>query len=291
MRRKKLWMTGLLVAIVGLLGVAYLTRDRQNAANETITAVGSTALQPLMEAAAEQYSAEHTGVNINVQGGGSGTGLSQIETGAVNMGNSDLFAQEKAGINPAGLVDHLVAVDGVAVAVNREAGIQNLTTKQLIAVFTGKVDNWRQVGGKDVPITVINRTAGSGTRVTFERFGLKGRQSMTAQEQDSSGTVRQIVSSTPGAVSYLSFGFLNKSVTAPKLNGVAPTKQNVIKNAWPIWSYEHVYTHGPAKGLTRKFIDYLMSDSVQETLFENLNYIQVDQMQYERSASGRLIRK
>lgn len=290
MTKKKLgWILTGLVFLV-LLGGAYATRDRQTT-GESVTAVGSTAMQPLMEAAAEQYALKHPGTNISVQGGGSGTGLSQIESGAVNMGNSDLFAQEKAGINAKNLVDHLVAVDGVAIVVNKQAGIKNLTTRQLIAVFTGQVKNWKQVGGKNLAITVINRTAGSGTRVTFERYGLKGRQSLTAQEQDSSGTVRQIVSSTPGAVSYLSFGFVNKSVTTPSLNGILPTKDNVINNTWPIWAYEHVYTKGPAKGLTKNFINYLMSSPVQETLFNNLKYIQVDQMHYSRNATGQLKRK
>lgn len=291
MKAKKLYFSLLGIVLVGLVAFAYITRDQKSAQNETITAVGSTALQPLMEAAAEQYTTEHTGVNINVQGGGSGTGLSQIATGAVNMGNSDLFAQEKEGINPKGLVDHLIAVDGVAVVTNKQAGIKNLTTKQLIAIFTGKVTNWRQVGGKDLPITVINRTAGSGTRVTFERYGLKNTPSMTAQEQDSSGTVRQIVSSTPGAISYLSFGFVNNTITTPTLNNIAPTKQNVQTNRWPIWSYEHVYTHGEAKGLTKKFLQYLTSDTVQKSLFSSLKYIQVDQMQYQRTADGRIVRK
>ncbi|MCT2885572.1 phosphate ABC transporter substrate-binding protein, partial [Lentilactobacillus parabuchneri] len=230
----------------------------------------------------------HAGIFINVQGGGSGTGLSQIETGAVQMGNSDLFAEEKAGINPKGLVDHKIAVVGVAPITNDQVGIKNLTTKQLIAIFTGKITNWRQLGGPNLPVTLINRSQGSGTRVTFEQFGLAGHESATAQEQDSSGTVRQIVSSTPGAISYVSFGYINKSVQPISINGVQPTENNVKNNKWKIWSYEHIYTRGKPTGLTKKFLTYLKNDHIQTTLFNKLGYISVKDMQYQRSWQGKI---
>ncbi|APR08177.1 Phosphate-binding protein PstS 1 precursor [Lentilactobacillus parabuchneri] len=288
MRKRTLLKLGLcLIIIVAGIG-AYNARSKTSTNQQSITAVGSTALQPLVEAASEQYSADHAGIFINVQGGGSGTGLSQIETGAVQMGNSDLFAEEKAGINPKGLVDHKIAVVGVAPITNDQVGIKNLTTKQLIAIFTGKITNWRQLGGPNLPVTLINRSQGSGTRVTFEQFGLAGHESATAQEQDSSGTVRQIVSSTPGAISYVSFGYINKSVQPISINGVQPTENNVKNNKWKIWSYEHIYTRGKPTGLTKKFLTYLKNDHIQTTLFNKLGYISVKDMQYQRSWQGKI---
>lgn len=288
MRKRTLLKLGLcLIIIVAGIG-AYSARSKTSTNQQSITAVGSTALQPLVEAASEQYSADHAGIFINVQGGGSGTGLSQIETGAVQMGNSDLFAEEKAGINPKGLVDHKIAVVGVAPITNDQVGIKNLTTKQLIAIFTGKITNWRQLGGRNLPVTLINRSQGSGTRVTFEQFGLAGHESATAQEQDSSGTVRQIVSSTPGAISYVSFGYINKSVQPISINGVQPTENNVKNNKWKIWSYEHIYTRGKPTGLTKKFLTYLKNDHIQTTLFNKLGYISVKDMQYQRSWQGKI---
>ncbi len=287
--RKRTMIKWLLVVVVMLAGVgSYVTRSKQATNQQSITAVGSTALQPLVEAASEQYSASHSGIFINVQGGGSGTGLSQIESNAVQMGNSDLFAQEKAGINPKRLVDHKIAVVGVAPIINKDVGIHHLTTRQLIAVFTGKIRNWRQVGGRNLAITLINRTQGSGTRMTFEKYGLRDHQSAVAQEQDSSGTVRQIVSSTPGAVSYVSFGYINKTVQPVSIDGVAPTENNVKSNRWKIWSYEHIYTNGQPTGLTKKFLDYLQNDHIQKTLFNKLGYISVKDMQYQRTWRGKL---
>lgn len=288
MSRKKIVTIIILILGFGGLFAAYQTRDQTSGKNEAITAVGSTALQPLVEAAAEQYTNHHPNATINVQGGGSGTGLSQIADGAVQMGNSDIFAQEKSDINSTKLVDHLIAVEGIAPVVNKDTGINNLSQQQLIAIFTGKITNWQQVGGKNIKITLINRTMGSGTRNTFEKYGLKGKTSATAQEQDSSGTVRQIVSTTPGAISYLALGYVNDSVKPLKLDHVAPTKTNIQNNSWPIWAYEHVYTDGPATGLTKQFITYLNSKEIQTHLFAKMGYIDVDSMKYQRNWQGQL---
>ncbi len=288
MRRRTLvkWLIVLILVIAGV--GSYTTRSKRATNQQSITAVGSTALQPLVEAASAEYSAEHSGIFINVQGGGSGTGLSQIESGAVQMGNSDLFAQEKAGINPKMLIDHKIAVVGVAPIVNKKVGVKNLTSKQLIGIFTGRITNWKAVGGRDIPVTLINRTQGSGTRVTFEKYGLGGRESAVAQEQDSSGTVRQIVSTTPGAVSYVAFGYVNRNVQPISLNGIKPTPQNVMHNRWKIWSYEHIYTHGKPTGLTKKFLAYLENNHIQTTLFNKLGYISVKDMRYQRTWQGKI---
>lgn len=283
---KKRWLAGLLVVILIVLGVVGYQNRQVTKADMSITAVGSTALQPLVEAAGEDYSGTQLGSFINVQGGGSGTGLSQVQEGAVEIGNSDVYAEEQKGINAAKLVDHKVAVIGITPIVNKENGIKNLTTKQLIAIFTGKVTNWRQVGGHNQKIVIINRAQGSGTRATFEKWALNGHQSEPAQEQDSSGMVRQIVGTTPGAISYVGFSYVNKTVQAVNINNVAPTDKNVETNKWPVWSYEHMYTQKNANQLTRRFIKYVQSSKIQHTLVRQLGYISMDQMDVTRTVQG-----
>lgn len=276
-----------LILIGVLIGLGYTHRVRTDA-GESITAVGSTALQPLVEAAGEQYSSTRTGIFINVQGGGSGTGLSQIQSDAVAIGNSDIFAEEQPGIDARKLKDHQVAVVGIAPIVNQSVGVTNLTQQQLIQIFTGKVKNWREVGGKNIPVTLINRAQGSGTRKTFETYALKGQKSADSQEQDSSGLARSIVASTPGAISYVAFSYFDKSVQVVNVDGVQPTEANVRTNRWQIWSYEHLYTSNHPNQLTKKFINYILSTAVQKKLVKQLGYISVHDMQVQRSAAGKI---
>lgn len=269
-------------------GVIASPYEKTNKIEGTVLAVGSTALQVLADYAAEEFQAKHTGVTVTVQGGGSGAGLSQIQAGSVQIGNSDVFAETKSGIDASLLKDHQVAVVGFAPVVNKDVKIDNLTPAQLHDIFIGKITNWKEVGGQDLAITIINRAAGSGSRAVFESAVLKtGEMAVKSQEQDSNGTVRQIVSSTPGTISYLSFGEIyGKGLKSLSLDNVQPTAQNVEENKWTIWSYEHMYTKGKPYGASKAYLEFFLSNDFQTRILPKLGYIPIDGMQYVKNASG-----
>lgn len=277
---------GVLLALI-LFMPFFLTGCSQN--REKITIVGSSALQPLIEQAGNDYHLAHMSSNIVVQGGGSGTGLSQVQAGAVQVGTSDVFAETQKGIDAKKLEDFPVAVVGIVPIANKGVGVKNLSPEQLSDIFTGKITNWRQVGGKNQSIIVINRSRGSGTRATFEDLVLKGKDAVNSQEQDSNGTVKKIVNSTPGTISYISFPYANdQNIQKISINHVQPENKNIPMNKWPLWSYEHMYTKGKPNKATAAFIKYVLSEKVQKNLVPKIGYISVHEMRVTRNSQNKV---
>ncbi len=227
-------------------------------ADTSITAAGSTALLPLVKDAAGAYQAANPSVKIAVSGGGSGTGINQAAAKAIDIGDSDILAPSQPS-----LVDNKVAVIGFAVVVNPDIKIKNLSKKQIQDIFSGAVTNWNQVGGPDQKIVVVNRTRGSGTRAVFEKTVIApAKVTEGGLTEDATGTVISVIKQTPGSISYAAFsGTHGQPVTELSIDGVAPTEDNIITGKYPFWSYEHMFTNGPATGEVKKFIDYVAGNT------------------------------
>ena len=250
----------------------------------SITAVGSSALQPLAEKAAQMFMDKNKDAVIQIQGGGSGTGLKQVSEGGSDIGNSDVFAEEKLPADQAKeLVDHKVCVVGFATVVNPKVTVDNLTSQQLIDIFTGKITNWKDVGGSDMKIVILNRPASSGTRATFKKYALKGADeaSGTALTEESSGAIKKALNDTEGSISYLALSYIDSTIKALKYDSVEPTIENVKSGTYPIWSYEHMYTKGEAAGVSKAFIEYMTSDEFKPSIVE-LGYIPNSDMKVSR---------
>ncbi|MEH7335312.1 phosphate ABC transporter substrate-binding protein [Neobacillus drentensis] len=248
---------------------------------------GSSAMQPLVAAAAEEFMAKNPNVDIQVNAGGSGTGLSQVAEGSVQIGNSDVFAEEKEGVPADQLVDHKVAVVGMTAAVNPKVGIKDIKKEDLIKVFTGKITNWKELGGKDQKIVLVNRPDSSGTRAVFNKFALDGATPAEGITEDSSNTVKKIINETDGAIGYLAFSYLTDDTVTPlSIDGVEPTAENVQSGKFPVWAYQHSYTKGEPTELAKAFLDFMMSDDIQNTLLKEQGYLPVTKMEVERDAKG-----
>jgi phosphate transport system substrate-binding protein len=242
--------------------------------NGTITVAGSTAMLPLVKDASAAYQAEHPNVKISVSGGGSSTGINQVAAKAIDIGDSDITAPDHPE-----LVDHRVAVVGFAIVTNPSAGVKSLSKAQLRDIFAGNVTNWKDAGGADQKIVVVNRPRSSGTRAVFVKTVMGTTPlSENGLVQDATGTAVSVVKQTPGTVSYVALsGVTGGGVTIVAVDGVAPSADTIATGKYPIWSYEHMFTNGEAKGDAAAFIDYVgaRTDLVKKNKFIPISAMKV----------------
>jgi len=251
---------------------------------QKITADGSSALQPLIKQAAAEFD-QANGTQSTINPGGSGKGLTDVSAGAVQIGMSDLFAQDKlSATQVAQLTDHQVAAVVFTLVVNNDLNgkVNNLTKEQIKGIYTGKYTNWSQLGGPNEAVTVINRPLTSGTRATFKQFVLDGTNETagTTLTQDNTGAVAQSVSQTPGSIGYVSIGFAASQQYASQLTpicigGAKPTATDVNSGSYPFWNIEHAYTKGPATGAVKALLQYVESSAVQKNDLLAQSYLPV----------------
>lgn len=242
-----------------------------------ISASGSTALLPLLKPAQEAFQDKYKDVTVNVAGGGSFTGMNQVAEGSVDIGDSDVNLPDE--YKDKGLVDHKVVVEPFVFIVDKANKVDNLTKNQVIGILTGKITNWKEVGGDDQKITLIHRAKSSGSRATISDVVLKGANfTDDAVIQDSNGAVRAAIASTPGAIGYVDAPYADDSVKVLKFDGVEYSAQNIIDGKYPIYGYGHMYTKGEPTGAVKAFIDYILSDEFQNSQVEKLGFIPVSKM-------------
>lgn len=249
-----------------------------------LTVDGSSALQPLVQAAAAEFD-QANGTQTSVSAGGSGKGLSDVNSGAVQIGMSDVFASEKEATpgQYGALVDHHVAVVAFTLVVSNDlkGKVDNLTSDEIKKIFTGQVTNWSQLGGPNELISVVNRPPTSGTRATFDKWVLGGTKETagTTLTQDNTGAVAQAVKSTPGSIGYVSIGFVtgpDKGDVSPVcINGAKAVASDISSGTYKFWGIEHMYTKGPANPYAKALMQYILSDQVQKNDLIRLSYIPI----------------
>ena len=233
----------------------------------TITMTGSTSMMNLCEALKEVVPEALPGVTLDAQYTGSGAGIEGVTAGTVDIGNASraLTDEEKAN----GIVENVVAIDGIAVVVNPSNSVANLTTEQLISIYTGEVTNWSEVGGPDMAIVVVGRESGSSTRGAFEELLGIEDACKYAQELDSTGGVATTVSSTEGAIGYVSLDALDDTVKAIQIDGVDATEENIVAGTYPLQRPFVMATKGEISEqseLVQEFFNFIYSEQGQDVV-------------------------
>ena len=229
-----------------------------------IDIAGGTAHIPVMKEAARQIMEANPAVRITVAGGGSGVGVQKVGEGIVQIGNTGR-ALKPAEVEKYGLVSFPFAIDGVAVAVNPANRVAGLTKAQIKDIFSGKIANWKEVGGADAPISLYVREDGSGTRETFEERALdKGASAAAANVVNSNGAMKTAIGQDPNAIGYVGIGHLDKSIKGISVDGMAPSQENAASGQYTVTRLLYMNTKGEPQGITRGFVDYIFTPAGQE---------------------------
>lgn len=218
-------------SLVGCGGNETSSNDKESTEmSGKVTLDGSTSMEKFVNGLKEAIVEEYPNLQLEPQFTGSGTGIQSVAEGKVNIGNSSRALKDEE--KEKGLVENIVAIDGIAIITNKSNTVTDLTTKQLVQIYTGKIKNWKELGGSDQSIVVIGREASSGTRGAFEELlKVTGENDepkcVYANELNSTGAVVAKVESTPGAIGYVSLDVITDKVIAMKLNGVEPSDATI----------------------------------------------------------------
>ena len=239
---------------------------------ERIVCEGSTTVLPVAQRTAEEYMNKHQGADITVRGGGSGVGITSLLEGTCTIADSsrpikdeELDKAISRGKDPKAYV---IAMDGIAIIVNNSNPVTGLSKKQLKDIFTGRISSWSSLGGSGDKIVVVSRDSASGTYEAFGELALdKQKVRNDAMMEASNQAVASVVASTPGAIGYVGLAYL-KGVKAIELDSVVASKESVLAKKYALSRPLFMYTNGPAQGLAKDYIDFVLSPDGQKLVDE-----------------------
>lgn len=244
------------------------------AVGQSLTMQGSTTVLPIAQHLAEVYMDAHPEADITVRGGGSGTGIAALIDGATDIANAsramkakEVVQARQRGVDP---VAHVIALDGIAVIVNKANSLGSTNLENLARIYRGEITNWEKLGGSPGTIVVVSRDAASGTFEVFNEKVLKGAKlTEGALMLASNLEVARTVAQTPGAVGYVGLGYLSDDVKALKVEGVIASEATVQNGTYPLARPLYMYTDGKPGGMTADFINYLLSPAGQTLIRED----------------------
>ena len=262
------WM---LLVLAGVLALSLVLVGCGKQLSGSVSVGGSTTVQPLAQALADAFQLKHPDVSITIAGGGTAAGIKGANEGTFDIGaaSRDLKSGEPA------LVTHLLAKDGIGIITNPGNAVPGLTKAQVVGIFSGAIVNWQDVGGVDDEIFVFVRASGSGTRTAFQDL-VMGSENITssALQQTSSGAIKQAVAGNPNAIGFESLAYVDSSIKALAIDGVAATEANAKDGIYPIVRPLYFLTKEQPTGLVKDFIDFCQSTEGQQIVAEN-GYIAV----------------
>ena len=247
---------------LGLLAFLFMTQAA--VAAESIVIKGSTTVLPIAQAALEAYTKLNPGVQISLSGGGSGEGIKALLDKTADIADSsreikkeEIALAQTRGVKP---VAHVVAYDALTPVVHPKNKVTDLSIDQLSQIYQGKITNWKEVGGDDLKIVVISRDSSSGTFESWDHFVMKKvRVTPKAQMLASNGALLTAIAKNRYAIAYLGMGYVNKTVKAVKVNGLAATAESALTKEYPLSRELYMYTNGEPAGEVAKFIAFVKS--------------------------------
>lgn len=263
----------LLVPLFVVLGACLLVSGNGYAASKEITIKGSTTVLPIAQLAAEEFMDKNESVNISVQGGGSGVGITALleKTCDIADASRKIKPKEVAKAKERGVMvnEITIAMDGIAVILHPSNPLGNLTRQQITDIYTGKISDWSELGGKKGKIVVLSRDTSSGTYEAFEKLAInKAKVRPDALINASNQAIATTVANTPGAIGYIGHGYLTKKVKAITVDSVVCDRSTIISGKYPLSRPLFMYTNGKPTGDIKAFIEYVLGPEGKKLIEE-----------------------